>query len=61
LPKENTDFEQDIKEVVNKLGSGPHKVQSYSQSAWLLDSDIAEIRVASLYDLEAEVEVIQEQ
>ena len=33
---------------------------SYAQSKWLVDSDALEVRVAALYDLETEVEVIQE-
>ena len=40
---------------------GPAKVGSYTQSKWLYDTDLLEVRVAALYDLETEVETIQEQ
>ena len=35
-----------------------HKVGSYSQSKWLIDSPALEVRLAGLVDLETEVEVI---
>ena len=44
----------DIKNVSN----GPQKVASYSQSSWIVDNPFLEVRVATLYDLETEVEVI---
>ena len=36
-------------------------VQSYAHTWWLLKHDILEIRAATLYDIDTEVEVIQEE
>lgn len=47
--------------VTSAATTGSHKVGSYAQSKWLIDSDAIEVRVAALYDLETEIEVIQEQ
>ena len=49
-----------MKDPVSKATSGNKKVGSYAQSAWLVDSDLLEVRAAALYDLETEVEVIEE-
>ena len=45
---------------MSQASSGNRKVGSYAQSKWLVDSDVLEVRAAALYDLETEVEVIQE-
>ena len=48
-----------IEETKSTLAStGPTKVGSYAHSKWLYDTGNVEVRVASLYDLETEVEVI---
>lgn len=53
-------FVDESRKQTSKSTAGNHKVGSYAQSKWLIDSEIFEVRVAALYDLETEVEIIQE-
>ena len=56
----NDPFTKQASLPTSKATAANHKVGSYSKSKWLVDSDVLEVRAAVLYDLETEVEVIQE-
>ena len=47
--------------ITNVPLNGNPTVQSYAHTWWLLKHDILEIRAATLYDIDTEVEVIQEE